>query len=445
MGSSETHPSALAQDHDLLRDYAERGTEGAFRALVERHSGMVHGVARRLVGNEHAAADITQSVFLALARKSSALPRSVPLAGWLHTAARYAASHWRRSEARRRARETAASAEQLDVVNAESERTWDEISPSLDAALASLNPHDREAVLLRFFEQRSFSDVAAGIDTTEDAAKMRVNRAVRKLRAFLERRGTVVNVAVLTTCLAGHAAATAPTHVVTAAAKQAGNGAVQGTGIAAMAAAIGQAMRWARIKRILFMATAVVAVVAGVGFGLTSLQTTRNLTEPGAVESLLRESTVIRGAWRATPEGLAVDEMQWTHLALRGPFAGNYRLQLAYRQENAVGMVELLLPAGPEMLLVVLQPPAAVAADTSQQRLSQPIEHVAEIEVRVRADEISLSVKLDGVEIAGTKDVPKAKQRATFVPEQPRGALGLGAIHTALVFTRLELQAPPVK
>ena len=93
------------------------------------------------------------------------------------------------------------------------------------------------------------------------------------------------------------------------------------------------------------------------------------------------------------------------------------------------------------MLLVVLQPPAAVAADTSQQRLSQSIEHVAEIEVRPRADEVSLTVKLDGVEIAGTKDIPKAKQRATLVPAQPRGALGLGAMQTAVVFTRLEVQA----
>jgi RNA polymerase sigma factor (sigma-70 family) len=401
---------------------------------------MVYGVARRLVGDEHAAADITQSVFLALARKSSALPHSVPLAGWLHTAARYAASHWRRSEARRRERETAASAEQLTAVNAESERTWDEISPSLDAALASLNPRDREAVLLRFFQQRSFNDVAAGLETTEDAAKMRVNRAVRKLRAFLERRGAVVNAALLTTCLAGHAAATAPAHVVTAAAQLAGSGAVQGAGIAAMTAAIGHAMRWARIKRILFMATAVVAVVAGVGFGLTSMPTTRVLTEPGAVESLLRDSTVIIGEWQATPDGLAVDEMQWTHLAIRGPFAGSYRLQVAYRQANAAGLVELLLPAGPEMLLVVLQPAAAVAADTSQQRLSQPVEHVADIEVRPRAEEVSLSVKLDGVEIAGTKDIPMAKKRATLVPAQPRGALGLGAMQTAVVFTRLEVQ-----
>jgi hypothetical protein len=61
--------------------------------------------------------------------------------------------------------------------------------------------------------------------------------------------------------------------------------------------------------------------------------------------------------------------------------------------------------------------------------------------VRLRTDEISLSVKLDGVEIAGTKDVPAAIQRATLVPEQPRGALGLGAVRTAVVFTRVEVQS----
>src|SRR5688572_10181134 len=127
MGSPDPHlhPDAPGHDHDLLREYAERSAEGAFRALVERHGGMVYGVARRLAGNEHAAAEITQSVFLALARKSSALPRSVPLPGWLHTATRYAASHWHRSEARRREREKAVSIDEVHAVNAESERTWD--------------------------------------------------------------------------------------------------------------------------------------------------------------------------------------------------------------------------------------------------------------------------------------------------------------------------------
>ena len=104
-----------------------------------------------------------------------------------------------------------------------------------DAALAALSARDREAVLLRFFEQRSFSDVAAGLGTTEDAAKMRVGRALRKLRAFLQHRGAAVNATVLATCLGGYAAATAPAHVVAAAAQAAGGGAASGAGIAALA------------------------------------------------------------------------------------------------------------------------------------------------------------------------------------------------------------------
>ncbi len=461
MGSPETHnTNALAGDHDLLREYAERSSESSFRMLVERHGGMVYGVARRLVRDEHAAAEIMQSAFLALARKSSSLPRSVPLAGWLHTAARYAASHWLRSEARRRERERAASADEVHAMNDESERTWDEISPALDAALAALGPRDREAVLWRFFEQRSFSEVAAALGTTEDAAKMRVGRAVRKLRVFLEKRGALVSAGVLATCLTGHAAVTAPAHFVIAASQLAGSGLGHGSAIAALAAAIGEALRWARIKRILLTTSAVVVFAAGLAIGIGLLQARRNepapattwdLTEPRAVESLLRDATMILGEWRAAPAGLAIDEMPWSHVAIRGPFAGDYRLQLTFTQQNAAGVVELLLPAGRQTLLILLRSGPEVAPDTAAQAVLNatlgppqpppPIEHFAEVEVRTGAGGISLSVRLDGAEIAATKDVPAALQRATLVPDQPPGILGLGASRTGAVFTRIEFQA----
>jgi hypothetical protein len=301
-------------------------------------------------------------------------------------------------------------------------------------------------VLLRFFEQRSFSAVAAGLGTTEDAAKMRVGRAVRKLRAFLERRGAVVNAAVLTTCLAGHAAATAPANVVTAATQLAGSGAASGAGIAALANAIGETMRWARFKRILWTTTAAAVLAVGVGFGVQAMRPSGDLTAAGAVESLLRESRVFSGAWQATPAGLAVDEMPWAHVALRGPFTGDYRLEVAYRQEKADGVVELFLPAGPEMMLIVLPPPPAAGGVSPAletvlgPRSTQPVAHVAEIEVRRRAEGISLAVKLDGVAILDTKDVPAAIKRATMVSEQPRGVLGLGTMRTAAVFTRLDVQ-----
>src|SRR5262245_22357949 len=100
------------------------------------------------------------------------------------------------------------------------------------------------------------------------------------------------------------------------------------------------------------------------------------------------------------------------------------------------------------MLLVVLRPPGAVVPEGASRSLdaalgprpAESIAHVAEVEVRTRGEPISLSVKLDGVEIAGTKDVPAALQRSTLVPDQPRSVLGLGASRTSAIFTRIKAE-----
>ena len=74
-------------DHELLTAYAERAEEGAFHAIVQRHSALVHGVAVRRTGDAALAEDVVQQVFLALARKARSLAGQVKLGGWLHRAA----------------------------------------------------------------------------------------------------------------------------------------------------------------------------------------------------------------------------------------------------------------------------------------------------------------------------------------------------------------------
>jgi len=73
----------MLNDGELLREYAERGSEEAFQVLVESHSGMVHGVAMRVVRNEPLAEEITQAVFVILARKAAGLRPKTVVAGWL--------------------------------------------------------------------------------------------------------------------------------------------------------------------------------------------------------------------------------------------------------------------------------------------------------------------------------------------------------------------------
>jgi len=138
-------------DLELLRDYASHGTEDSFRAVVETHAGLVQGAVLRLVGNPRGAEEVAQAVFVALAQKAGNLPKNTVLAGWLHTATRFAASHWLRAEQRRRQREQSAVPECVHAMN-ETDQVWEEIAPHLDTALASLGERDRHAVLLRFFE-----------------------------------------------------------------------------------------------------------------------------------------------------------------------------------------------------------------------------------------------------------------------------------------------------
>jgi RNA polymerase sigma factor (sigma-70 family) len=197
----------MSHDAELLREYVEGGSEEAFRALVERHSGMVHGAALRISRSEPLADDITQAVFIILARKAAGLrPRTV-LAGWLYRTTRFVAINAMRGERRRLERE-----EQMTHISDSNDdaAVWEQIAPELDNALNGLGKTDRDALVLRFLEQQSFNEIARALNTTEAAAKMRVTRALDKLRASLSRGGVVVPAAALFAALSAHGATTAP-------------------------------------------------------------------------------------------------------------------------------------------------------------------------------------------------------------------------------------------
>src|SRR5215831_9110593 len=176
----------MLDDYQLLRRYADDGSEAAFGELVGRYVNLVYSTAlRRTGGDAHQAQDVAQIVFTDLARKAGSLPEKVVLAGWLHRATQYAASQLRRSEQRRRAREH----EAMNAFDPDTPTDWHWIRPLLDEALDQLGQTDRDALLLRFFEQRSLAEVGRALGSNEDAARKRISRALDKLRAGLVRRG----------------------------------------------------------------------------------------------------------------------------------------------------------------------------------------------------------------------------------------------------------------
>ena len=199
-------------DAQLLREYARQGSEAAFGEIVARYTDLVYATALRQAGSADLAKDIAQSVFTDLARKAASLSgtfkENETIVGWLYRSTRFAVSKHLRAEHRRRIRESLAMQE-FDHAAATSP-DWERVRPKLDEALADLGEEDRQAMLLRFFQNQNFQTIGAALGISDDTAQKRVGRALEKLRAGLARHGITTTAALLSTVLSANAMQTAP-------------------------------------------------------------------------------------------------------------------------------------------------------------------------------------------------------------------------------------------
>ncbi|SPE51351.1 RNA polymerase, sigma-24 subunit, ECF subfamily [Verrucomicrobia bacterium] len=195
-------------DKDLLRDFIEHRSETAFQALSERHADLVFATALRRVGEASAAQEVTQDVFVALARKAPWLKGETSLTGWLYKAALFQARRWWRGEMRRRRREQAAM--ELNTTMKDDNSLLNSLGGVLDEGLLELRESERRALLLRFFEGGSYRQIGATLGIGEDAARKRVDKAVAQLTAFFKKRGYAVGSVAATAAALNAAAVTAP-------------------------------------------------------------------------------------------------------------------------------------------------------------------------------------------------------------------------------------------
>ncbi len=216
---------SVKDSQTLLADYVALGSDQAFRELVDRYVNLVHSAAVRLVdGDRHLAEDLTQTVFLDLARTARKLPKAVSLGGWLHRHTCFTASKMMRAQRRRQRREREAT--EMGTQQDHSAANWEAIAPILDGAVNQLGEADRTAVLLRFFEQRDFRSVGDALGIGENAARMRVNRALEKLHGMLKHSGLTLSAGALAVGLAEGAVLSAPSGMAAAISSAALAGAV---------------------------------------------------------------------------------------------------------------------------------------------------------------------------------------------------------------------------
>lgn len=196
------------QDRDLLREYLLNHSETAFAELVSRHINLVHSCAWRVVGDADLAKDVCQKVFIQLAQKAGAVRDGDALAGWLYRVAAHTATSVVRVESRRRKRETEAM--NLAEPTATTTDTWSAIAPFLEEAMQRLSADEQDALVLRFFEDKSLREVGLALGLSDDAAQKRVSRALEKMRAYFVRQGVTASILMLSGVLAAHTTQAAP-------------------------------------------------------------------------------------------------------------------------------------------------------------------------------------------------------------------------------------------
>ncbi|MEJ2008997.1 MAG: RNA polymerase sigma factor [Acidobacteriota bacterium] len=206
-------------DRELLRHFTEQGSEGAFQTLVHRHVDLVFATALRRLGNREFAQEVAQEVFISLARKAMWLRGEVSLAGWLHKTTLLQARQWWRGELRRRRREQTAL--ELGTTMKNDPSKSDALAVVLDEGLMELREGDRQALMLRYFDDHNHREVGALLGIGEDAARKRSDKALRQLTAFFRRRGYAVPALATTEAALRAGAQTAPPGLAAVAAKSA--------------------------------------------------------------------------------------------------------------------------------------------------------------------------------------------------------------------------------
>lgn len=179
--------SEPTDDRKLLLAYHRDGSHEAFGQLVGKYSPMVFQTALRRTRDHQLAEDVTQAVFIVLARRAGTLKSHESIAGWLHQTAIFASSSALRAQARQRKHESAAAKPEAMVHPQRGEST--EVAATTEEELHRLPAIHRNVLVLHYLEGKTIPQAAEILGLSHEAARKRLSRALEKLRIRLSRRG----------------------------------------------------------------------------------------------------------------------------------------------------------------------------------------------------------------------------------------------------------------
>ena len=280
-------------DHELLKKYAESRDNSAFEKIVMHYTPLVYGTClRRLRGNSGNAEDAVQAVFLILSEKAGRIGKKKSLYTWLFNTARYVCMHMKREEFRRKTREEKAVS-MRELTSDTSDTVTEEVYPHLDTAIDTLPKSQKTAVIMHFFEGKSFQEIASLLCCPKSTVQGRLEAGVAKLKKILEKKKITVSIPALTAFLISQSSKEISASVLHALQKSVVSAVMNQSGINVSIISIAQGgmkmMMWAQLKT-----AAVYVMIPVILAGLcTPLIINLNGEEPGSIhKGVVRELTV---------------------------------------------------------------------------------------------------------------------------------------------------------
>lgn len=260
-------------DIALLREYVDAGSESAFATIVQRRVNLVYSVALRLTGNSEDAQDVTQAVFVILAKKGAGLRPKTILTGWLYETTRFTAMNFLTHKNRRQAREQEAYMQ--SSLN-ETDTIWPQLAPLLESAMSRLNEKDRRVVVLRYFENRSIAETAALLGVNEGAAQKRARRVIEKLRAYFSTRGVTSTAETIAGAISAHSIQTAPALLAaTATAVALAKGATASISTSTLITGALKVMAWSKAQTAIIVGAGMLLIVGTTAVTVKKVETYR--------------------------------------------------------------------------------------------------------------------------------------------------------------------------
>jgi RNA polymerase sigma factor (sigma-70 family) len=252
-------------DAQLLQRFIAKRDESAFALLVRRHSAMVWGVCKRVLGHDQDAEDAFQATFTVLLRKAASIRPQSLLGNWLYGVAHQVAVKARAMNAKRMSRE-----KQLPVPLASAAAkpdAWQELQPILDQELSLLPEKYRAILVLCDLEGKTRKEAAAQLGVPEGTVAGRQARARTMLAKRLARHGFTASGGTLAALLAQSATASAaPPSLVASTIKSASTlatGGVVSARVATLAEGVVKAMFLTKLQSALAVALVFFGLVTG--------------------------------------------------------------------------------------------------------------------------------------------------------------------------------------